>query len=204
MPRRKPNAELRTREYLTDAEVERLTKAAKGNRYGHRDATMILVAYRHGLRSNELVDLRWDQSTSTGPPWPSAGSSRAAQHPSHPGRRTAGAAPASAGAGAQVAVRVHVRARLAVHHGRLCPHGGARWRRGQARLQGSPAHAAARLRLRAGQQGPRYAGTAGLLATAISSTRCATRSCRLIGSRTSGLIAISRLKKCGNACNTKD
>jgi integrase len=60
-PRRRPNAKLRTREYLTDAEVARLTEAAKGNRYGHRDATMILVAYRHGLRASELVDLRWDQ-----------------------------------------------------------------------------------------------------------------------------------------------
>jgi len=36
-------------------------EAAKGNRYGHRDATMVLVAYRHGLRAAELVDLRWDQ-----------------------------------------------------------------------------------------------------------------------------------------------
>ena len=36
-------------------------EAARGNRYGHRDATMILVAYRHGLRVSELVDLRWDQ-----------------------------------------------------------------------------------------------------------------------------------------------
>ncbi|WP_438279112.1 tyrosine-type recombinase/integrase [Nitrobacter sp.] len=60
-PRRKPNAELRRREYLTDAEIERLTNAAKANRHGHRDATMILVAYRHGLRVAELVDLRWDQ-----------------------------------------------------------------------------------------------------------------------------------------------
>jgi type 1 fimbriae regulatory protein FimB/type 1 fimbriae regulatory protein FimE len=61
MPLRRPNAELRTREYLTDAEISKLIEAAKGNRYGHRDATMILVAYRHGLRANELVDLRWDQ-----------------------------------------------------------------------------------------------------------------------------------------------
>jgi integrase len=61
MPLRRPNAELRTREYLTDAEVERLTDVAKDNRYGHRDATMILVAYRHGFRPVELVDLRWDQ-----------------------------------------------------------------------------------------------------------------------------------------------
>ena len=36
-------------------------EAAKGNRWGHRDATMVLVAYRHGLRVSELVDLRWEQ-----------------------------------------------------------------------------------------------------------------------------------------------
>lgn len=58
---RKANAELRGREYLTEAEVEKLVKVAKKNRWGHRDATMILVAYRHGLRSSELVGLRWDQ-----------------------------------------------------------------------------------------------------------------------------------------------
>jgi integrase len=61
MPRRLPNGELRTREYLTEAEVERLLEAAKANRYGHRDATMALAAFRHGLRVSELVDLRWDQ-----------------------------------------------------------------------------------------------------------------------------------------------
>jgi len=60
-PRRLPNAKLRTREYLTPAEVEELMEAAKANRYGHRDATMVLVAYRHGLRASELVDLRWEQ-----------------------------------------------------------------------------------------------------------------------------------------------
>ena len=60
-PKRRPNADLRTREYLTQAEVERLLKATKGNRWAHRDATMILVAYRHGFRVSELVDLRWDQ-----------------------------------------------------------------------------------------------------------------------------------------------
>ena len=56
-PTRLPNADLRTREYLTEAEVERLTDAVKKNRWDHRDATMILV-YRHGLRSSELADLR--------------------------------------------------------------------------------------------------------------------------------------------------
>src|SRR5215831_19374245 len=60
-PKRPPNSKLRTREYLTEAEVERLMKAASKNRWGHRDATMILVAYRHGLRASELVDLRWEQ-----------------------------------------------------------------------------------------------------------------------------------------------
>ena len=60
-PGRKPNAELRTREHLTPAEVEKLIKAAKAGRHGHRDATMVLVAYRHGLRAAELCDLRWEQ-----------------------------------------------------------------------------------------------------------------------------------------------
>ena len=60
-PGRKPNSAYRKREHLTEAEVERLIKAAKDNRWGHRDATMVLVAYRHGLRAAELVDLRWDQ-----------------------------------------------------------------------------------------------------------------------------------------------
>ena len=61
MPIRPKNANLRTREYLTDDEVQRLIEAAKANRHGQRDATMILVAYRHGLRASELTDLRWDQ-----------------------------------------------------------------------------------------------------------------------------------------------
>src|SRR6266550_4744171 len=61
MPRRRKNADLRTREYLTAYEVEALMAAARQNRYGHRDATMILIAFRHGLRASEAVDLRWDQ-----------------------------------------------------------------------------------------------------------------------------------------------
>jgi integrase len=56
-PRRRVNSEYRTREHLTEAEVERLIEATMS----HRDATMILLAYRHGLRAAELVDLRWDQ-----------------------------------------------------------------------------------------------------------------------------------------------
>jgi len=60
-PSRRPNREFRSREHLTETEVEKLIGAAKGNRHGHRDATMVLVAYRHGLRASEAVDLRWEQ-----------------------------------------------------------------------------------------------------------------------------------------------
>ena len=60
-PRPIPQTQRRPREYLTPKEVERLITAARQNRYGHRDAIMILVAYRHGLRVSELCALRWDQ-----------------------------------------------------------------------------------------------------------------------------------------------
>ncbi len=62
MPRKPKNMDVRTREYLTAKEVEALMKAARNTgRHGHRDATLVLVAYRHGLRVSELVSLRWDQ-----------------------------------------------------------------------------------------------------------------------------------------------
>ena len=48
MPTRLPNADLRTREHLTEAEVQRLMDAAKKNRWGHRDATIVLVASARG------------------------------------------------------------------------------------------------------------------------------------------------------------
>ena len=55
-PRRVPNKDRRPREYLTEAEVMALAKAAsKRGRYGHRDKTMILLCFRHGLRVGELV-----------------------------------------------------------------------------------------------------------------------------------------------------
>jgi integrase len=61
VPTRRPNAELRTREYLTPGEIAKLLKAAKDVRHGQRDATLILVAYRHGLRAIEVADLEWSQ-----------------------------------------------------------------------------------------------------------------------------------------------
>ena len=61
-PKRVPNAAVRSREYLTSNEIEALMAAAKrSGRHGQRDATVILIAYRHGLRVSELVALRWDQ-----------------------------------------------------------------------------------------------------------------------------------------------
>lgn len=61
-PRRVTNKEKRTREHLLPSEVEAMIKAAlRVGRHGHRDATLILLAYRHGLRLSELVALRWEQ-----------------------------------------------------------------------------------------------------------------------------------------------
>jgi integrase len=59
-PGRGLNTDYRDREHLTETEVESLIEAAKTNRYGHRDATMILMAYRHALRATELCDLKWE------------------------------------------------------------------------------------------------------------------------------------------------
>jgi len=59
-----PNTENFTvkRRYLTEREIERLMDTArKVGRHGHRDATMILVAYRHGLRASEVCSLEWHQ-----------------------------------------------------------------------------------------------------------------------------------------------
>jgi len=60
-PRRVANASVRSREYLTSAEVEKMLEAARGSgRHGRRDEALILLSYRHGLRVGELVALRWD------------------------------------------------------------------------------------------------------------------------------------------------
>lgn len=56
------NLSRRAREHLTEDEIDRLMKAArKSGEWGHRNATMILVGYRHGLRVSELVELDWSQ-----------------------------------------------------------------------------------------------------------------------------------------------
>ena len=61
-PPRQTNASRRRREFLTPEEIERLLKASgQVGRHGARDRTLVLIAYRHGLRVSELVSLRWDQ-----------------------------------------------------------------------------------------------------------------------------------------------
>jgi type 1 fimbriae regulatory protein FimE len=60
--KRLKNIELRSREYLLPNEVEKLVKAAKKmGRYGQRNATLLLMMYRHGLRVSEAIALRWSQ-----------------------------------------------------------------------------------------------------------------------------------------------
>ena len=62
VPLRLKNLDYRSREYLTEQEVDQLIDAAgRVGRHGHRDSTLILLSYRHGLRVTELVSLRWEQ-----------------------------------------------------------------------------------------------------------------------------------------------
>jgi len=58
LPRRKPNAEYRSRAHLSEREVERLIEAVKGNRQGHRDATMVLITFRGLLIAVTLLTPR--------------------------------------------------------------------------------------------------------------------------------------------------
>src|SRR3954454_5036656 len=60
-PRRLTNIEMRSREYLLPAEIEKLIKAAKQGRWSERDACLVMVAYRHGLRAVEAAQLDWSQ-----------------------------------------------------------------------------------------------------------------------------------------------
>ena len=159
--------------------------AARQNRHGHRDATMILIAFRHGLRASEPVDLRWDQ----------VDFARAVLHvrrvkqgtPSiHPLRGgIARPAPASTREQAQP-VRVHQRAGCTVHHCRVRPHDRAGSVSCRPRVQGtrtcSGTPAASRSPMRATIRAP----CKPISGTGIFSTRSATPSWHPTGSRISG------------------
>ena len=65
--RKSPNqhrySEVRSREYLLPEEVDAMMKAIRkhSGRHAHRDSTLILLLYRHGLRVSEVAALRWEQ-----------------------------------------------------------------------------------------------------------------------------------------------
>jgi hypothetical protein len=164
-PKRAKNCELRTREYLTEGEVERLMVAARQNRHGHRDATMILIAFRHGLRASELVDLHWDQ----------VDFQRAVLHV----RRAKGGTPSvhpltglemralrrlQRESEASAFVFVSERGG-AVHDGRICKDDAARSDGDQPKAESPSTHATARLWLRPGQLRARYPRFAGISRT---------------------------------------
>jgi integrase len=150
----------RTREYLTGREIERLMAAArKSSRYGHRDATMILIGYRHGLRASELCDLQWSQvELNTGR--------------LHVRRAKNGSASVHPLRGEEIrALRRLQREQGPSSHVFMTERDGpmtpkafhALFGRIGARAKiGAPAHAAPRLRLCAGQCGARYSVVAGV------------------------------------------
>ena len=128
-----------------------ITKERPAARHGHRDATMILVAYRHGLRATELCDLQWHQIELD-------------QGRLHVRRAKRGTPSVHPIRGDEIRAlrrlrREHVseayvfisEPRRAHEHARLpSPHSKARQDRRDA-LCGPSAHVAARLRLQAGQ-----------------------------------------------------
>jgi integrase len=90
-----------------------MAAARKGSRYGHRDATMILIGYRHGLRASELCDLKWSQvELNTGSAARPPGQERLAERASPSGRRNPRLAPPTARTGVVLA-RLHDGARRA-------------------------------------------------------------------------------------------
>lgn len=62
-PNQRKYSEVRSREHLLPEEVDAMMKAIRkhSGRYAHRDSTLILLLYRHGLRVSEAAALRWEQ-----------------------------------------------------------------------------------------------------------------------------------------------
>ena len=161
LPRRKPNAEYRSREHLTEREVGRLIEAMKGNRWGHRDATMVLMAFRHGLRASELVDLRWHQID--------------LEHALLHIRKLKNGSPAThplTGKELRALRRLQreqawkspfvFTSERGTPFARLSGDGRARWRGYSLRYEDPPSHAAPRLWLQVGQRRRRYQDDPGL------------------------------------------
>src|SRR5262249_50803402 len=115
------------REYLTEKEVDRLIEAAKGNRWGHRDVTAILIAYRHGLRASELVALR-SSDIELQPGRLHVRRAKGGTASVHPvSAREPGIAPAATGVPG-LALYLHLRTWGAAQRRRLSADGCPRWR----------------------------------------------------------------------------
>ncbi len=163
MPNRKANDRLRGRQHLSEAEVAQLKETAlRVSHYGHRDALMIMTAFRHGLRCAELVDLTWDQVDFD------AGKLHV--------RRVKNSSPSThmlqgdelralrrlRREQAPFPVRLHLGAGSPVHHGGFSedarPAGGG----GRDRVPDSPTHASPRHRFQARKRRRRYESHPGL------------------------------------------
>ena len=159
VPVRPANAELRSREYLTPTEVEKLIKAARAGRYGHRDATLILIAYRHGLRAVEICDLELSQVELGRSASLHVRRVKNGKPSVHPLRGDEIRALRELRRQFPTCFRVRHRARRAIHHGRRQPpHQAHRRTRGFGISSPLP-HAPPCLRLCLGQRRPRHART---------------------------------------------
>jgi type 1 fimbriae regulatory protein FimB/type 1 fimbriae regulatory protein FimE len=58
---RDKNEAYRSREYLSESEIEQLLATAGRGRNPERDRLLIMMAFRHALRVSELVAIRWEQ-----------------------------------------------------------------------------------------------------------------------------------------------
>jgi integrase len=150
----------RRSDYLTEREIEKLMDAARTNRWGHRDATAILIAYRHGLRASELVALRWDDiDFRTGKLH--VRRAKGGMTSVHPlgGKELRALRRLQRGdaGGLEDRPRLRVRAPGAAVSRRLPAHGCSGWRGCWLSLRCPQPHAAAQLRLQAGQRRTRYA-----------------------------------------------
>jgi integrase len=138
----------RPRTGLTEREVARLMEAAKQNRCGHRDATAILVAYRHGLRASELAALRWDDIDLT----------TGRLH----GQRASDIGPGKSGIAQaltrspNVAADLHLGTSRTSFRSRISAYGGQSGRGREIHIAHSFPHAAARLRVQARPRRPRH------------------------------------------------
>ena len=160
---RVPNSKLGAREYLTAAEVGKLNSEARNGRHGHRDATLILVAYRHGLRASEIADLEWSQVELGRNATLHVRRAKNGKPSAHPAARRRGASAARASSAIPgFDLRLRHRAWRPVYARCHQPADQAHRRAGEIRLSDSHSHAASRLRIRPGQCRPRHPAHSGL------------------------------------------